>query len=261
MIGPKELYLFDTMGFLHIPQLFSPEEVRDMLDALHAAPSVPVEHANTTRHEDLAEQDDCFARLARDPRLLTPVQAFINQPMRLIESYSFRRSGPSVLYLHNGLSERFEREGIVAYRNMGIHHTYHDGKLYCMYVKALCYLTDIQRKADGPFCYVQGSHKANFPLIAPLASNGDYRPQIDEGFPSLAPVYVRAGDVLFLNEALLHGGYRKTTESERAFAAFSYAPAFVSDYRPLERDPDDLVAGGHYEFTEERVLRTVGYPL
>ena len=258
MLTRQELYLFDTMGYLRLEQLLDKEEIASLRDALENVPTIPSPFTNTVRYERLVEHDPVFAALAVDRRLAACALDVINQPMRLIESYSTRRTGPSVLYLHNGQSEEFDEEGISATRNMGISHTYHDGHIYCMYVKAICYLTDITSELDGPFCYLQGSHKANFSLLKPMAGPG-YRPLVDRGFPSLAWVPVRAGDVILLNEALMHGTLRKESVRERTLLAFSYAPSFVSDYRELSRDPGDLVTMGHYETVEESLCVEAGF--
>lgn len=255
---PDDLYLFDTCGFLHVGNCLTPSEVREFRSRLKQIPTVPCHFRNTLRRERLVESDDAFRRLSCDARLRGRAMQVINQPLRLVESYSLSRRGASVLFLHNGLSEEIEYEGVVARRNMGINHTYHDGHLYCMYVKAICYLTDIATAADGPFCYVEGSHKAHFPLLSRGRPGGPYEPLVDRGFPSLRTVYVKAGDMILLNEALLHGTLRKTTDCDRVLAAFSYTPSFVADYTELQRegDPD---AVGHFEFAEEALAVAAGH--
>lgn len=260
MLSSTDLYLFDTLGFLRVKGLFR-AEATSLRSALAKLPTTPCAFSNTVRYEGLTGQDPAFHKVAEDERIRDRVQNVINQPIRLVESYSFVRTGPSVLYLHNGLSEKLEYEGISATRNLGLSHTYHDGRLYCMFVKALVYLTEIADREDGPFCYIQGSHKANFPLISQLSSNGDYVPLVDTDFPSLETVYVEPGDVIFLNEALMHGTVRKTNDKERGFLAFTYAPTFVSDYQELNRRKEDIYSLGHYEAAEEEIAVEAGYPI
>jgi ectoine hydroxylase-related dioxygenase (phytanoyl-CoA dioxygenase family) len=123
-------------------------------------------------------------------------------------------------------------------------HTYHDGLLYCMMVKALIYLTDITDQADGPFVVVEGSHKANF-AFPHTAEEMRVGAGLDEC--STSPVYTRAGDLLLLNEALTHGSLAKTSPGERVFIAFSFAPSFVGDYVKLPTESIDLSAIGFCE--------------
>jgi ectoine hydroxylase-related dioxygenase (phytanoyl-CoA dioxygenase family) len=174
------------------------------------------------------------------------VEPLINQPVRLIESYALRREHDSVFYLHNGNSEYLEYgSDQVVQRNMSISHTFHNGRLFCMFVKVLIYLTDVATPEDGPFCYLEGSHKANWPWFTRPESVD--RPALTTvNFPSLRIVAARAGDALIINEALLHGTLPKTTEEERLLMAFSYAPAFVADWKEIDKTSVDIRRVGHY---------------
>jgi len=175
------------------------------------------------------------------------VEPLINQPYRLIESYALRRERDSVFYLHNGSSEIVQYgNGRSAQRNMSFSHTFHNGKLYCMFVKVLIYLSDLRAEEDGPFCYLQGSHKANWPWFAESELAGEKPPLTRENFPSLELVFAEAGDAVLINEALLHGTLPKSTDGERLVMAFSYAPAFVADWKAIDILSDDIEKLGHY---------------
>ncbi len=180
-----------------------------------------------------------------------PVRDVVNQPLRILEGYGLRRSKDSVLYLHGGNSELLDLGGGSVGRDMSITHTYHDGKLYCPYVKTLVYLSDIQSQEDGSFCYVQGSHKANFPLLRSRAERGVRTSMIDTGFPTLTDVFVRSGDMLLLNEALMHGTRRKLTDGDRLLVAFGYGPTFLSDWRELDGETGDLRGAGYVDHDVE----------
>jgi len=243
-----ELYLFDTMGFIKFPGFLSRAATQDLLAETRSLPSrMMAGRGDKERFDDLVGGSAVFADLVHGDRVLGPAESVINQPFRMVESYALRRTGPSVFHLHNGHSEVLRYgAGREVRRNMGLHHTYHDGRLYCLLVKTLVYLTDVVSDEDGPFCYLQGSHKANFarfPGEEPLA---DRPPLNREHFPSLATVAVRAGDALLLNEALLHGTLPKTTTSERVVLAFSFAPAFVADWQEIDLTSTELRRVGHY---------------
>jgi Phytanoyl-CoA dioxygenase (PhyH) len=199
------------------------------------------------RFDDLVGRSPRFAEFAGHDGLIGPARSVINQPMRLIESYALRRSGPSVFYLHNGNSEVVHiGGGRTVRRNMGLDHTYHDGRLYCMFVKMLVYLDDVSTEDDGPFCYLQGSHKANFACF-PEGAEAIGRPALTRPrFPSLETAPAAAGDAIPLNEALHHGTLPKSTPSERTVLAFGYAPAFVGDWKEIDIESADLARLGHY---------------
>ncbi|MEV0275737.1 phytanoyl-CoA dioxygenase family protein [Streptomyces sp. NPDC050610] len=250
-LSQEELYLFDTTGFLVVRGAFGPVEVETYKAELGRLATVDPGFANTVRYKDLPAASPVFDRLALDERLVGPVRDVVNQPLRILEGYGLRRSKDSVLYLHGGNSELLDLGGGSVGRDMSITHTYHDGKLYCPYVKTLVYLSDIQSQEDGSFCYVQGSHKANFPLLRSRAERGVRASMIDTGFPTLTDVFVRSGDMLLLNEALMHGTRRKLTDGDRLLLAFGYGPTFLSDWRELDGETSDLRGAGYVDHDVE----------
>ncbi|GAA2253904.1 hypothetical protein GCM10010232_48480 [Streptomyces amakusaensis] len=250
-LSDEQLYLFDTTGFLVIPGVFGSEEVTAFRTELEGMDTIDPGFAETRRYRDLPSVSPLFAELALDERLLGPVRDVVNQPLRLLEGYALRRSRGSVLYMHGGNSELLDLGGRSVGRDLSITHTYHDGKLFCPYVKTLVYLSDIQSPDDGSFCYVQGSHKANFPLLRPRAERGVTTSLVDDGFPTLTDVFVRAGDVLVLNEALMHGTRRKLTDGDRLLAAFGYGPTYLTEWRELDGETGDLRGAGYVDHDVE----------
>jgi hypothetical protein len=247
-LSNRELYLFDTTGILRIPGFLSREAV-DLCraEALQLPSRVMTGRGDKQRFDDLAARSLHLGELARSAGMRGCVEPLINQPYRLIESYALRRERDSVFYLHNGNSEILEYgSGRAAQRNMSFSHTFHNGKLYCMFVKVLIYLSDLRLEEDGPFCYLQGSHKANLPWFDESALAAEKPALTKENFPSLELVYAEAGDAVLLNEALLHGTLPKSTEGERLVMAFSYAPAFVADWKAIDIRSDDIEKLGHY---------------
>lgn len=246
-LSARELYLFDTTGLLRIPGFLSPADVAaSREEILRIAGRMMQGRGDKQRFDDLARHSHLLGDLARNRAMRNFVEPLINQPYRLVESYGLRRELDSVFYLHNGNSEILRYGDSVARRNMSFRHEFHDGQLYCMLVKVIVYLTDLHQEEDGPFCYLQGSHKANWPWF-PSTESADARPTLTkENFPSLEQMHTDAGDALILNEALLHGTLPKTTEGERIVMAFTYAPAFVAAWKAVDVDSDDIDKIGHY---------------
>jgi hypothetical protein len=199
------------------------------------------------RFDQLISRSSCLNDLACSRAIHNCVEPLINQPYRIIERYALRRERDSIFYLHNGNSEILHYgAGQAVQRNMSFNHTFHDGKLFCMFIKVLMYLSDVEREEDGPFCYLQGSHKANWPWFREPGDTAKPPALTRANFPSLAYVPVEAGDALVLNEALLHGTLPKTSSGERIVMAFSYAPAFVADWKEIDKQSPDITKLGHY---------------
>jgi Phytanoyl-CoA dioxygenase (PhyH) len=239
-----EVYRFDTRGFLHQPEFLSPPVCANARAILEPAWRPSESTGLIDRVQGLVALNPVFAGIAQDIAARSGVYDTINQPMRVIESYALRRRDGSIQALHNGRSNSNESAFGISHRAMWREHTYHDGLLHCMMVKALIYLTDITDRADGPFVVVEGSHKANFafPYTAEEMCAGA---GLDDGGTS--PVYAHAGDLLLVNEALTHGSLAKTSPGERIFIAFSFAPSFVGDYVELPTESIDLNALGFCE--------------
>lgn len=249
MLTDLQLYLFDSCGFVVVPGLFA-EKVPLLRDELVPFLQDDEELVNTLSCRDLLVRSRCVVQLAQQAQLTERVRMLINQPIRLVEGYALSRAPQSKIPLHNGNAEVLVQLPGAPRRNLSQQHIYHDGRLYCMLVKALIYLDNIESNEDGPFCYVQGSHKANFALM-PLLAGHSSRSRIvaDREFPSLLTQTVRAGDLLLLNEALMHGTLTKYSSTPRRVIALSYAPAFVSDWKPLVSE-DVVGPPGHYDAYE-----------
>jgi hypothetical protein len=247
-LSSRELYLFDTTGLVRLPAYLSSEAVRTLRSHVLKLPSVPMEgRGDKERFNNLVAQRSCFAELAWSDTMRLLVEPVINQPYRLIESYALRREQGSIFYLHNGYGEVLRYGGAATVsRNMSFTHTFHDGRLFCMLVKALVYLTDVTSVADGPFCYLEGSHKANTAWFSEPVDDAAKPPLTEANFPSLRHVFAQAGDLLLINEALLHGTLPKDSEDERLVLAFSYAPAFVTDWQEIDLTATHPGQLGHY---------------
>jgi hypothetical protein len=248
----RQIYLYDTLGHLHLRGVLTAQEVEAFAGFfLRAAPDASNATLRTDRWTDLLSRGDMFRTFARDPRIVRPILNLINQPMRLVETYGHRSGAGSFLYMHNGNTQDLVYpDGVRATKNMAYRCEYHDGRLYTTYVKAIVYLTDIDAEG-GPFCYVEGSHKANFAFPWPKGADGEPILLAESDFPSLRTVPVAAGDVILLNEALLHGAMPKRSAQPRILMSYSFCPAFMADWRPLQRPSDDLTTAGYYDLDDE----------
>ncbi|HEX6873141.1 MAG TPA: hypothetical protein VF163_18745, partial [Micromonosporaceae bacterium] len=148
MLTDLELYLFDTQGFVVLPGLCT-DLVEDIRSEI--TPALGSDHGNTRSCWNIVDHSPVVRELAVSPKIVKRVHSLINQPMRLIESYAISRAANSRLPLHNGWSEPISEVPDAPTRNLSHTHLHHNGKLYCMFVKALVYLDSVESKEDGAF--------------------------------------------------------------------------------------------------------------
>lgn len=247
-LSRRELYQFDCTGLLKIPGLIDKGTIEICHREILAGPSRTMSgRGDKIRFDSLTERNRIFVEIAQHPTLLRCIEPLINQPLRLVESYAMLRGPNSIFFLHNGNSEHVVYgDNCRVKKNMGLSHTYHDGKLHCMLVKAVIYCDNIESDGDGPFCYLEGSHKANFSYFEDSIDNVEKPELTVENFPTLRHVYAQSGDVLIINEALLHGTLPKSTPDNRLIMAFTYAPCFVSDWTAVDLVSASINKLGHY---------------
>lgn len=260
LLSKRDLYLFDTQGFLHVPQVLTPAEVSDLQGLLEGQPSFLQSFSSARRWNDIAKLHPRFAALGSDSRIVDRAFDVINQPMRLIDTYALRYEPGGSLFMHSGsVQDTVHSDGTHAALNMAYRASYHDGKLYTTQVKALVYLSTVESEQQGAFCYLHGSHKANFAFPWTEAGLSAGQKLCDSSFPGVGRVLHRAGDVILLNEALAHGAMRTTVE--RAFLSFLYAPAFMADFVRLHPQPNDLATLGYYDADYEAEAAGSDFPV
>ncbi|WP_405008458.1 phytanoyl-CoA dioxygenase family protein [Kitasatospora purpeofusca] len=252
----EQLYLFDTVGLLRFPGFLAEAEVAEARTLLPQLTEAPCELPAMRRWERLTHQSAFFRGMADSPRMIAKVRQVVNQPLRLIESYGTERAAGSELLMHGGSAESMDLAwGGHATKDVSTSHSYKDGRIYCLYVKALVYLDDINDEQDGVFTWLAGSHKANFPLLRTWHGENPGKRLAESDFPSLCRQPVRAGDMVLINESLLHGTTRKVTSGPRRFVAFSYAPSFMADWREISSTADlDIHDSGYADSDVEENL-------
>lgn len=250
-LTPEQIYAYDTQGFLHVPGFLSRDRLAQAGAFLDTEPESASDSTGIRRWSNLHRTNPKVGALVRDAHLVDPVMDLMNQPMRIVECYGHESGAGAFLYMHNGNTQDLVYEGgIKATKNMAYRCEYHDGRLYTTYVKALLYLTPIGPDG-GPFCYIEGSHKANFPFPWPEAVRRGETLLSETGHPALRTVPVEAGDAIFLNEALLHGASRRKSGGTRSLLAVSYCPSFMADWQYLTRTPGDLDTVGYPDLDDE----------
>ncbi len=255
----RELYLFDTQGFLLVPQVLTREAAAELAELLEAHPAHHQDFSRARRWTGITRLDPRFAALCSDPRVVDRAFDVINQPMRLLESYALCYEPGGSLFLHGGnVQDTVFTDGTHATVNMAFRSEYHDGKLYTTQVKTLLYLSDVHTDEDGAFCYIQGSHKASYAFPWADAAPAGQR-VCDSAFPGLSKVLPKAGDLLLLNESLTHGAMR--TRVRRYLLSFLWAPSFMADFVRIHPRRGDIHTAGYYDADYERDAAGPSFPV
>ncbi|MEZ4359565.1 MAG: hypothetical protein R3B48_05245 [Kofleriaceae bacterium] len=258
-LSRRDLYLFDTQGFLLIPRVLEATAVEELIAILERHPAHQQDFSCARRWTGLTGMHPRFAELCEDRRLVDRALDVINQPMRMLESYALCYEPGGSLFVHSGnRQDTVFTDGTHATLNLAFRSEYHDGKLYTSQVKTLLYLSDIDTEEHGAFCYLQGSHKANYALPwSEVVAPGQRL--CDSDFPALCKVLPKAGDLLLLNEGLAHGAMR--TNRRRYLLSYLWAPSFMADFVRIHPRPNDVHTLGYYDADYEHDAAGATFPV
>ena len=238
----RERYDFDRLGYIIIKGFLDAKEtvqLRDAVDALeeHAArnlpngePTVPLKQSpwGATYHydhelgyhcqgardegrtiiiEDFFNADPRFDFLVDHPRTMAYVSEVVKERPSINNSeircrYRGNQSGSHGSGPHVSRKYQYKFEP--------------DAGIDCGMCRMVYFVRD-NSNAEGAFCVVPGSHKANLPLPE------DYLVNVDDD-PSMVGLEVKAGDAIFFTEHLRHGGFTNRTDTPRLTVHVGYGP-------------------------------------
>lgn len=251
-----ERYIFDLKGYLVVRGVLSPEEVREVNEAIDTAlpdwaSAAGAKYIHTGLDEEtmrigntdptkgpvdfygglLLDWGEPLRRLVGHPKLLPYLSELMGPAFRLDHQYAIfmkpdhEFSGVHVLH-----------GGNTPYDASQYYH-FRDGRFFSGLTVATFFLTDVPAGSGG-FCCIPGSHKSNLPLPRHFADVG-------EPVDCVTEVPARAGDVLLFTEALTHGCLMWKARHERRALLFKYCPGHMqwekgSPFTSLEYEWDDL---------------------
>ena len=256
-LSPLDSFLFDTQGYIVVPQVFSAEEVARVNAATdaHAASfrertgalrlggtSASMAGDGVTGREDLGGilgwKVDGATNPLRDllthPRLQPYFNALCGRGYRLDHSPFIlqQRRGADGFVMHGGaLDDSGQHDFELSYQC-------HGGRMRCMLLAASLQLTDTHA-GEGGFCIIPGSHKAAFPCPVTVKEHKEAQQYV------VQPV-TRAGDVVLFTEACTHGTLAWQGERTRRLALYRFAPANAAYGRAYLRGDETWPA----EYTE-----------
>lgn len=228
-------YAFDSRGYILRSGFLPTEKVQRAREAM-AELSLTQDAWNPDQRRSLNihRANTYLAELARSLFQAPLTRALINYPHRLLESYALMRTR-GALDLHGGASEFLAETDI---HDHSAQAAILAGRPYALRIKVLIYLDDVRAKPDGRFTYVEGSHKAG------LSFHRAFPRGRRDALHLTRTVEVRAGDAIWLNEALLHGAEAKTSDTRRRLLAYTFGPTFMASWSELS-DDESLERSGY----------------
>jgi ectoine hydroxylase-related dioxygenase (phytanoyl-CoA dioxygenase family) len=257
LLTAPEAHQFDTLGYFIKRAAFTSEEIAMWSEALKshegkkegelptgAFSTYFYPAGNDYRIMNFLECDESFLTLIDHSEILRVVDSVVRYPARLILPSSIsRRKGPGCP-LH---SDRISHPRIK------------HGKIRTDFLTCIVALTDCGPD-DGPLVVIEGSHKSafGFPFnrIHPeWEVGGDTQKELMraakvasdeirirwEDIPGYKELHVKAGDVIFFFESLIHGAKAIRSDRTRRTLNLMYAPYWMGNINGIAYTEDLLL--------------------
>lgn len=232
-MNDEERYLFDLMGYLVIDDVLSASELRELnalIDRRSPWEQYEREHRGSTVGPNnlhvgpLHEWEEPFRRLIDSPKLLPYLIEIIGPKFRFDHGYAiFMKKGGSQHRLHGG-NTPYDPAQYYHWRNERMY----NGLIVVSYA-----LGDVN-PGDGGFAAIPGSHKSNLPCPSHFKT-------FEKTGPWLQQVPQKAGSAIIFTEALTHGTWPWTVDTERRSLLYKYSPGHMS-WATKYPTPDDVAA-------------------
>jgi len=254
---PTQRYLFDLQGYLHIPDVLTPEQLSAGRAAIDRYIATPDSHlpegfarsADGKNYENGFAFDKALESLVMHPTLWPIIREFTH------DKPAFSRGTLLVdTHEHAPLSLHCARED---YGWQSTRYDTREGRIYCDDFVIFTYFDDVY-PGDGGLLVVPGSHKAAFPRPATFF-NGDRLDENEPLPPGVVNVTPKAGDVIIMTEMVAHGTLQwRPTDRTRRTLVLRYRPQFKGQPHALPESVKkrlspkilELMASAHYTETK-----------
>lgn len=225
----REKYLFDTLGVLIVRDFLRPDEVARLNAAFDANRDRQGEDGNSATGDSATLKGerkrgiftgmlewekpwcDPFRELLCHPKAIPYLNAMLGRGWRMDHAPFMLCGGAGAegLLLH-GPGHQFDGAQYYVYKN---------GIMRCGMIVLQFQLSEVL-EGQGGFCYIPGSHKANYPLPASIRTwETDQEIVVNPA--------CKAGDLLIFNEATTHGTLPWIAPHERRSLLYRYSPRYL----------------------------------
>jgi len=214
-MNTEQRFLFDTFGYLVIPNILTPEQV-DQLRSSADSEDPPLHRGSAWRQLlDLPQISPVIEDLVGNPDL---PQAPLIPSFRVDHVYvhtHVRRGFPG-MDLHGGWKSSGGNQFF----------KYHDGRFYNGLIVVAFELHDTTPNGGG-FCCIPGTHKSN------VSMPNEWRSFANGVHPVVKGVPAHAGDAIIFTEVLTHGTLPWTVDNPRKTIFLKFSPhgtSWSADY-------------------------------
>ena len=225
----RERFLWDLQGYLRVPGVLSPAEVARINEAIDANIDKAVDHHKgsfTPALEGTEPRRLLAGMLQWDKPWCEPFRelmapAWMAPYLNTMVGTGWRMDQEPFCFLADKGAEglQFHGPGRV-HIGEGFFHDYANGRMAAGMIVVEYILTD-HNAGDGGFAVVPGSHKLNVPCPQDIL---DW--ESDRELMHQPPA--KAGDVVFFNEACIHGTLPWTAPHQRRAALYRYSPKYMT---------------------------------
>ena len=227
---PKQRYLFDLTGYIHLKNILSDGELKNAQDAVERCVQTPQDELppgisyGGGGYSNGFSFDKSLEALTLHPKTWPIVKELTDNKPRFNRG-SLLAKGPEHDQVIGKLHCAREDCGWQTRR-----YDVRDGQIHCNDFVVFFYFADVH-PGDGGLVVLPGSHKANFERPEGIFFPDPEDPP-DELHPALVNVTARAGDAIVLSELLTHGVLIwKPKDRYRRFIILRYTTQFFQDAR------------------------------
>ena len=231
---PKQKYLFDLTGYLHLKNSLSEAELRDTQDAVQRLLQTPSDQlpqgiqGNGEGFSNGFSFDKSLEALTLHPvtwpiiKALTDDKPRFNRGSLVINTHETQQITP----MHCAREDCGWQTRRYAVK---------EGQVYTNDIIAFFYFTDVH-PGDGGLVVIPGSHKSEFERPEGLFF-ADVESPDPEVHPAVVNITPKAGDAVIITEMLTHGVLVwKPKDRDRRFLILRYKTQYFQDERG-RRDP------------------------
>ena len=221
---PEQRYFFDVFGYLHLKGAIEPDDLKAAQEAAERYVRTPPDEMPSGF--GIKEPSEGFLLFQFGFAFDRPLEKLAMHPASFPVVCELTQDRPRLMNgtllvnrVDPGSHLHCAREEDIAWPCT--HYLVKDGRIFCDNLVVFPYLTDVN-PGDGGLIVLPGSHKASFVRPPGMFYDEDrITDEIPDGIVNITP---KAGDIVFISEALTHGTLTWKPDRDRRTLVLRYRP-------------------------------------